>query len=223
MLLGELAVGTPIILEIVAGSKKFSVSVSIKKKEPGAIYTEIFRYGGKVIDFSQKGFDHLMFNVYATSAQNQGRFVWKNVIMELVHSRGTDYYKLRTKSNLMQGVSLNRREEKRQQMDSPGQAFSMNTGMGAAVLIHDISSQGISFVTGPGFAAVGEVVDLRFVEIVGDRTFDIATAVQVVRIVPKNHGNVLYGCKVINPSRDFQTFVNIKALYEKTLLSDKNK
>ena len=218
MFLSDLPVGTPIILEIVAGSKKFNVPVTIKKKEPNSIFTEIFKYGGKVIDFSQKGFEHLMFNVYATSSLNQGgRFVWKNVVMELVHSRGEDYYKLHTKANFMQGASLNRREEKRQQMDTPGQAFSMNTGFGSAVLIHDISSQGISFISGPGFAAVGEVVDLRFIEVVGDRTFDIGTAVQVVRIVPKTHGNVLYGCKVINPSREFQTFVNIKALYEKRL------
>ncbi len=215
MLLSELEVGTPITLEIVAGNKKFDVPLKVLKKESSAIYTETFRYGGKVIDFSQKGFEHLMFNVYASDAKSQGRFVWKGVVMQLTQSKGVPYYRLQSKSSLLQGVSINRRGEKRLPMDVPGQAFSTNSGMGASVIISDISSQGISFVTGQGFVMEGEVVDLRFIEDLVDKHFDIATMAQCVRIVPKGNGNVLYGCKIINPSREYQTFVCMKALFEK--------
>lgn len=217
MLLGELQVGTPITLEIVAGNKKFEVPLKVMKRDTISIYTEAFRYGGKVVDFKQKGFEHLLFNVYASDANSHGRFAWKGVSAQLITSGGVPYYKLQARNSVMHGVSLNRRGEKRHELNTAGQAFSMATGMGSAVHVFDVSSQGLSFLASPGFAEVNEVVDIRFISSIFDKNFDIALAVQVVRIVPKKGGNVLYGCKVINPSRDFQTFVNIKTLYEKKL------
>lgn len=217
MLLSELQVGTPIILEIVVGAKKFEIPLEIQKTEQFAIFTGTFRYGGTVVDFSKKGFEHLLFNVYASDAKNQGRFVWKGVLMQLVNQHGVSYYKLQSKNILQQGTSLNRRGEKRLLMDVPGQAFSMSTGVASSVVIHDVSSQGISFYAGPGFVEENEILDLRFMDSIGDKIFDIGIEVQCVRVVKKENANVLYGCKVRAPGRDFQTFVCLKRLIEQKM------
>lgn len=214
MLLSELQPGASIVLEIVFGKKKFEIPLTVEKTEQFAIYTNTFRYGGTVVDFSKKGFEHLLFNVYASDIKSQGRFVWKGLMMQLVTLRGVSYYKLQCKNILQQGTSLNRRGEKRMVVDIQGQAFSMASGEISYVAIHDVSSQGISFFANENFAEEGEIMDLRFVDEAADKKFDIRIEVQCVRIVPKNATMVMYGCKVRNPGRDYQTYVYFKKLME---------
>lgn len=215
MLLSEIKAGTNITLEVIAGSKRFDIPLRVERVDQFAILTNTFRYGGNVVDLSNKSMGHLLFNVYASDAKNQGRFVWKGVKLECTTVRGIPYYSLKAKNVLQHGLPDNRRGENRLLLQIPGEAFSETTGKTVFVKLHDISNQGISFYGPKGFADVNDVIDIRFMEQVADHSFDIRVEAQCVRTRNEDSTTELYGCKLRAPNREILTYICLKQLIEK--------
>jgi len=85
------------------------------------------------------------------------------------------------------------------------------------VKIHDISNNGISFYATQGFAYDGAIIDLRFMDQVGDRTYDIGVEAQVVRTVKTDKDTELYGCKFRLQNREVLTYICMRKLMDKKL------
>jgi len=127
--------------------------------------------------------------------ENEKPLIWKHVAYGVVSIEGQPCLAIK---DTKEGVGFNRRDNFRLAMDVPG-VLNINE----KVLVHDISSTGISFYTQKkNKKQVGSAVDIVFV----GGYEDVHVSGQIVREVELEERN-LYGC-TIKPSMIIERFLS---------------
>lgn len=98
MLISDIPVGGPISIEISIDNVSYEMPSSVVASKNGYILIAPFTSKGAVIDFSS--YKDILFNLYTIDPATHNRVVWKNVNIETIGYKSSDfasaYYKIST-------------------------------------------------------------------------------------------------------------------------------
>ena len=190
MFFHDLQEGSPIILRLQRQKQSITVETRVYKVQSDTIVVEPIIYDDKYVNVAD---DELTISVIHETEDKP--IIWKNVVFKIIRIQNLPYIALACRTA---GVIFNRRISFRLNLDVQG---VLNRG--EKVIVHDISSTGISFFTNKEFRKiVGTPVNIKFL----GGYEDVYVSGEIVREEEKD-GKYLYGC-TIRASVDIDKFIS---------------
>ena len=216
MHLTELQPGMPISLEINMNDSSYALPSSVISVKSNYILISPLSYNNKAIDLGgRKG---LTYNLYAIDPDSENRIVWRGVTLETVSYKNSDiestYYKVTINAFASLGALSDRRKNKRIVLDIPGWILFDVDDIQHQVTVHDISDHGVSFVTLENLDFPTNTFYMAFSDSANGKDFHLRFKCVIVRQLSQGL-QTFYGCDIPTPTRDFLTYVFLKALESK--------
>ncbi|MBE5926580.1 MAG: PilZ domain-containing protein [Lachnospiraceae bacterium] len=190
MFFHDLVEGSPIILKLQRQKQSITVDTRVYKVQSDTIVVEPIVYDGKYVNVAD---DELTISVIHETEEKP--IIWKNVVFKILRIQNLPYIALACRNP---GVVFNRRISFRLNLDVQG---VLNRS--EKVIVHDISSTGISFYTNKDTRKmVGTPVTLKFL----GGYEDVYVSGEIVREEEKDD-KYLYGC-TIRASVDIDRFIS---------------
>lgn len=190
MFFHDLQEGSPIILRLQRQKQSITVETRVYKVQSDTIVVEPIIYDEKYVNVSD---DELTISVIHETEEKP--IIWKNVAFKTIRVQNLPYIALACR---VPGVVFNRRISFRLNLDVQG---VLNRG--EKVIVHDISSTGISFYTNKDARKiVGTPVNIKFL----GGYEDVYVSGEIVREEEKDE-RYLYGC-TIRSTMDIDKFIS---------------
>lgn len=90
MLISDIPVGGPISIEISIDNVSYEMPSSVVASKNGYILIAPFTSKGAVIDFSS--YKDILFNLYTIDPATKNRVVWKNINIETIGYKASDFH-----------------------------------------------------------------------------------------------------------------------------------
>lgn len=223
MVLTDLKPGTPIFFEVSIGDSSYEIPSSVISTKQDFILIDPIKHHDNVVEMNEK--KGMLFSIYAIDPSTEGRVVWKNVHIETIEYLNVDfkssYYKIYTNGFSSRATESERRNTKRIQLDIHGTIMCDDDTLGKSVTIHDVSDNGISFITIGDYEIESNHCMVNFNDEVNGRVFSLQARAIIVRST-KQGLQTFYGCSIASPNRDFLTYVFLKRLGIKLELQKAN-
>lgn len=208
MLFQDLAIGQSLSLEMVWENTKYNLdAITVGKNNTGVLIAPLENQDDTILVIRQR-IRHLTFSIY-TINENGDRISWKNVKVYPMTYKDRIYFACGTNLFNSKAESSERRNDKRVGLDINGE---IQYGEGKVEgLIHDVSDSGISFEVDSDVVFDNTRVYVGFKDVINENDFSICEVARIVRNCP-NGDKTLYGCRLMNPSKDYLTYMYFKRM-----------
>ena len=189
-------------IEVSAKGGALEYDVVTKFCAYGGVFVSPIRYEGKMLNFSRP--DIRIKVLYLRNEQKP--IEWQSCFIKSVEYKGQKYHMI---GSAGVGIEVNRRGCVRIFIGDPGEAqIGAHTGI-MQVTVKDISSTGFSFLgERMSDTEIGEAVHITFQESVHSEKFSLYG--RLVRKVEQHETRVLYGCKMIAPHTQLDTYIALR-------------
>ncbi|MCM1044659.1 MAG: PilZ domain-containing protein [Candidatus Gastranaerophilales bacterium] len=211
MLLQDLRVSDEIVLEINWGNNLYKVPTKVVVVLKEAILVNPFVSQGVVLDLDK--FHDMCYNIVSKDKKDGHVITWKNVLIQKTKYKNITLYQIESPKYAQLAQHNERRENGRTVVDKVGSISVGDRTDKKKAVIHDISSNGISFYVSEGFETNGRNILVEFDDMINDRMFHLRLECSFVREVKQNEHS-LVGCSVKNAERNILEYVCLKRMSE---------
>lgn len=213
MLISDIMPGAPISIELAVADATYEMPSSIVASKPGYILIAPFTLNGTVINLEDN--KDMLFNVYTIDPSTRNRVVWKNVHLETITYKSSSfvsaYYKISTSSFASLSSTCDRRASNRITIDIPGYVTPNTESNPIPITIHDISDKGLSFKGSQELEFQLSNGYITLSDQANGKEFNLNFKFIKIRSTPVGE-DIIYGCMVPSPSREYLTYVFLKKL-----------
>lgn len=221
MLISDIPVGGPISIEISIDNASYEMPSSVVASKNGYILIAPFTSKGAVINFSS--YKNILFNLYTVDPATNNRVVWKNVNIETIGYKTTDfvsaYYKISTSVYASIASQCDRRFNQRISTEASGHISSGNKDEdNIPVNLIDVSDKGLSFTVSSELPYNTNTAYITFSDEANGKQFNFHFKCIMIRTQPAGD-RYIYGCIIPTPSREYLTYVFLRKIEYKLNLS----
>ena len=216
MVLQDLTVGQNVSVELTWENITYILNASTVGKNDTGILIVPVPDQDEVIQVIRYHVRHLNFTMYAIDELGN-RVSWKNIKLYPMTYKDRIYFACGTNLFNANAESSERRNDQRVLLEAKGEIVYFDGKTEG--IIHDVSNSGISFIVNSDVVFDNTKVYINFTDIINDNDFSISEAARIVRTC-QNDQQTLYGCRLLNASKDYLTYMYLKRMYQK---ADKRK
>lgn len=211
MKIQDLRKGDKATIEVVRATGAVEIPATIVGSNDAGALLSPYTSNGNVIELNSKKLRNSVVSLYCVDEATGERQAWKGITVTTVHHNGLTLYAAVINSFSKYGVSSERRENRRMQVDKIATVANGITKQISSVTLHDISDNGISFVTTEDMRSAGGHMKVIFDDNVRDHYFRLELPCEYVRQQAVD-GNILYGCRIVASDKRFLEYVNLKRM-----------
>lgn len=213
MLISDIPVGGPISIEISIDNASYEMPSSVVASKHGYILIAPFTSKGTVIDFSS--YKDILFNLYTIDPATQNRVVWKNINIETISYKSSDfasaYYKISTNVFASIASECDRRFNQRILTEASGHVSSDTREDDIPVTLIDVCDKGLSFAVSNELPYDYSNIYITFSDIANGKQFNFHFKCVIIRSQLSGE-RCIYGCIIPAPSREYLTYVFLKKI-----------
>ena len=213
MLISDIPVGGPISIEISIDNVSYEMPSSVVASTNGYILIAPFTSKGAVIDFSS--YKDILFNLYTIDPSTQNRVVWKNINIETIGYKASDfssaYYKISTNVFASIASECDRRFNQRISTEASGSITLNSDNEIIPVTLIDVCNKGLSFSINNKTAPDYNNIYITFSDIANGKQFNFHFKCVIIRSQISGE-RCICGCVVPAPSREYLTYVFLKKI-----------
>lgn len=213
MLISDIPVGGPISIEISIDNVSYEMPSSVVASKNGYILIAPFTSKGTVIDFSS--YKDILFNLYTVDPTTHNRVVWKNVNIETIGYKSSDfasaYYKISTNVFASIASECDRRFNQRISTEASGHVSSDTRQDEIPVTLIDVCDKGLSFTVRNELPYDYNNIYITFSDVANGRQFDFHFKCVIIRSQMSGE-RYIYGCIIPAPSREYLTYVFLRKI-----------
>lgn len=198
-------------MEINWGNNLFTVPTKVVVVLKEAILVNPFVSQGIVLDLDK--FHDMCYNISSKDKKDGHVITWKNVLIQKTKYKNITLYQIESPKYAQLAQHNERRGNVRLVVDKVGSVYTKDRQNKITAVIHDISSNGISFYVPEGFETDGKSILVEFDDMINDRMFHLRAECNFVREVKRNE-HLLVGCSVKNVERNILEYVCLKRMSE---------
>lgn len=214
MRLTELVKNQRITIQLLWGEQKIEFFSTVVEKDDSAVYVTPYLNKGAELELNLAQGKGIICNLYTINPVTKQRISWKNVELTTITRNEGILYCLKTNGYNHIAKNEDRRKHDRIIVQINALLFDGQSEEGMNVIVHDISDVGISFYAPKSFAPSGNVLTVKFSDMIGARKFDIKVECMVARMGNKA-GNQFVGCRIISDNKDYQLYGFMKSIKDK--------
>lgn len=196
-------------MEINWGNNLYKVPTKVVVVLKDAILVNPVVCQGIVLDLDK--FRDMCYNIISKDKKDGHVITWKNVLIQKTKYKNITLYQIESPKYAQLAQHNERRENGRTLVDKVGSVYVGSRENRKTAVIHDISSNGISFYVAGGFESDGKTISVEFDDMINDRMFHLRLDCTFVREVEQND-HFLVGCSVKNVERNILEYVCLKRM-----------
>ena len=178
-----------------------------------AILVKPFVSQGTVLDLDSDKFRDMYYNLISQDKKDGHVITWKNVLIHKTKYKNITLYQIESPKYAKQAQHNERRSNSRTVVDKVGSVAMGDRSVKHKAVIHDISSNGISFYVSGGFESDGRSILAEFEDKINEHVFHLRMECSFVREVKQNDV-YLIGCSVKKVERNVLEYVCLKRMEE---------
>ena len=206
MLISDIPVGGPISIEISIDNVSYEMRFLCCCIQEWIHSHSAFTSKGAVIDFSS--YKDILFNLYTIDPSTQNRVVWKNINIETIGYKASDfssaYYKISTNVFASIASECDRRFNQRISTEASGSITLNSDNEIIPVTLIDVCNKGLSFSINNKTAPDYNNIYITFSDIANGKQFNFHFKCVIIRsqisgercicgcVVPRRHANILH-------------------------------
>lgn len=211
MKLEQLEAKQIVTLEVLTGCSSFEIKTEVVGTNAGTgVLVRPYVYNGTVVDFTNGSPKSMSFNLHCIDSHTGGRVVWKNVSVNLVKFKDSDYYAIDSSSFGNIAASSERREDTRVTANVPASA-SMDDGRRFSITLLDVSDSGVSFLGNANRVTIGDIVVVYFADTAKNADFSLTVTCRIVR-AEAVHNGILYAGKILERDNKLLAYLCFKGI-----------
>lgn len=212
--LQELKSSSDLTVQILWEHSQIEFRSKLVKTGTRGIYITPYLRDGKPLNFDIAITDNVQCNLYAVDTNaSSGRIVWNDVELQAVEEPEGLLYHITTRQFNQYSRPGERRIHERTSSDVVATISDMSFHS-TEVILHDISDNGISFYATEPLSSLSDTLNIKFNDTINGEQFIINTTIKIVRNYEKQ-GKMYYGCRVMEPTSDYQLYVFLHRLHMK--------
>lgn len=211
MQLQDLSKGEKLVLEAKWGGMQYNIDSCVEIVESSSILVAAYEYGGNIVDFGAPSFKGILINLYVNDHDGR-RYFWPSVNLKVVKRQGKSYYEITTSTYKQFAKQSDRRDKDRVRLDLPCTFRVYNEDNQYKGIVHDLSQSGLAFCFDKNMNIDGKLVVVDFSDYVNGHEFTHSFKVRKVRTADES-GQTLYGCRIVEASKDALMYLYLKDLY----------
>lgn len=210
MLFQELKVGEKLELHVKWGGMEYEIPSKVEFINKKTVIINAYSYSGNTIDFQSKTFRDVVIDLYVKN-HNGKRYCWRDIKLVVVNYFGRNFYQVKTHEFKKFSEIMDRRNHPRVKLK--GKCL-IRENMSEAVYegrLVNVSRDGIAFCCRED-SLKGGVYEISFSDHVRKHSFNLKMNVRVVRGKKEPSGVVVYGCRILEASRDCLAYIYLKSI-----------
>ncbi len=208
MLLQDLTMGDDLILEILWGEFHYDIKSKVEYVKKDGIPITSFTYAGRTIDFNRAEFKGAVIDVYVNDPEGK-RYCWKDVDIEIKTVFGKDFYMVRAHEFKKFALESERRQNDRILLNKNCNVVFEDNGAVHHVVLHDISSTGLAFLSDEDLEVGGRLIKVEFSDDIRGHSFEVRLECRFVRKTPKDTME-LFACRISQANREALAYLYLK-------------
>lgn len=208
MLLQDLTMGEDLTLEVLWGEFHYDISSKVEYVKKDGILITSFTYAGRTIDFNRPEFKGAVIDVYVNDPEGK-RYCWKDVDIVIKSVFGKDFYMVRAHEFKKFALESERRQNDRILLNKNCNVIIEGSDTIHHVVLHDISSNGLAFLSDEDLKVGGKLIKVEFSDDVREHNFDVRLECRFVRKTPKD-AQELFACRISEANREALAYLYLK-------------
>ena len=205
MKLVDLKLNQELIIQLLLGGQQIEFFSHVTEHGDSSVYVTPYKHKGSELEINIKDNSGVICNIFTDDPNNKKRISWKNLELATVKRNGRMLYCLKTYGFNHNSAVDERRLNERTIVDIEGKVYDGYHAEGERVVIHDISSVGISFYAPPSFEPKSQQLLVEFSDLINHKTFNVRIDTMIAR-TSNEKGRLRIGCRINTDNKDYQIY-----------------
>ena len=214
MKLTELFINQRIVVQLCWGARKIEFYSDVIECNNEAVYVTPYLHKDSPLEINVTLESGVVCNLFTDEPVTNKRISWKNVELTTVARNGQKVYCIRAHSFNIVAMQDDRRFNERIVVQAEAKLSDGITDGYIDVMVHDISTFGLSFRVTKDYIIRSQQVVIEFTDHIDEKSFDVRLECTISRVTNDGDYNIV-GCRIIGESKDYQIYEFLKRLRQK--------